>query len=129
MRSLAIRSLALLAVVSWGLSSVSAGDIGQSDSIEAFRAIEEAGLVEKPISFEQMGLSAITELTDDQGMSVRGQAFVAPAIDVSFVTGLLVDPLAASYIETAGIQFAHESASAEGLANGLHSQLLLVVVF
>jgi hypothetical protein len=129
MRTLTIRSLALLAVVSWCTPLVSAGEIGQTDSMEEFRAIEEAGLVEKPMVLEQAGLSAIMELTDDQGMSVRGQAFVAPAIDVSFVTGLLVDPFAASYIETAGIQFVYDSASAEGLANGTHSQLLLVIVF
>lgn len=121
--------MALLAVVSWCSSLVSASEFGQADSIEEFRTIEQTGLVEKPIAFEQAGLSAIEELTDDQGLMVRGRAFVAPSIDISIVTGLLVDPFAASYIETAGTQFAHEGSVADGIASGFHGQLLLVVVF
>jgi hypothetical protein len=96
MRSLTISGLALLGVLSWCATATEA---------------------KQPSALELAGLSSMTQMTDSQGEAVRGQGYLAGTSGMSFITGMLIDPVSASHIQGTSVQYSGSVEEGESWTN------------
>lgn len=84
MRSLTISGLALLGILSLCATAAQA---------------------KQPSALALSGLSGMEQLSDSQGEAVRGQGYLAGTSGMSFITGMLIDPVSASHIQGTSVQY------------------------
>jgi hypothetical protein len=75
-----------------------------------FAAAVEA---KQPTVLDQAGLSGMQQMSDSEGQTIRGQAYVAGSRGMSFVSGMLIDPATGSHVVGTNIQFSGGVTSGE----------------
>ncbi len=92
MRTLMISGLAILGALTWCAAAVEA---------------------KQPSVLDQAGLSGMQQMSDNEGQTIRGQAYLAGSRGMSFVSGMLIDPATGSHVVGTNIQFSGGVTSGE----------------
>jgi hypothetical protein len=67
----------------------------------------------QPSVLDQAGLGGLQQMSDEQGQTVRGQAYLTGTRGMSFVSGMLIDPATGSHVVGTNIQFSGAVTSGE----------------